>query len=61
MVKKISALTPKSQKILASKLNDEDLSLMMTMFDNVRKGICPVKSYQITEEQMIKKYGLKVR
>jgi hypothetical protein len=56
----ISALSPKSQKVLAKKMDWVDLRVMANTHDAVVKGNCSLATYRLMERSMITKYGFTV-
>ena len=63
MIQKIrmSALTPKSEKILLKKLDFDDLRMMAYLSSDVIKGTATVEQFRVKELEMITKYGLTVK
>lgn len=58
---RISALTTKSEKALLHKMSLDDLRFMAYLASDVIKGNITVDQYRIKEDEMITKYGFKVK
>jgi len=57
----VSALTPKSQHIMAKKISMEDLEMLCKLHEDVVLGNKTVDEYRKVEADMIVKYGFKVK
>jgi len=58
---RISALTTKSQTILAKKMSMDDLEQMVNLRGDVIKGRATIELYRQFEETMVIKYGFSVK
>ena len=58
---RVSGLTNKSQKTLAQKMTLEELVLMASIHMDVVSGKMTIEQYRYKENELIEKYGFKVK